>query len=99
MITVRQSKKATADLVHIWRSINRESPRSANKVAADLRSKIEQLADIPEMGVKREELGRSMRMIVVDSYLIFYTFEIDTVNIRRVLHGARDLKRVMRGGE
>lgn len=53
--------------------------------------KFKVLADHPEMGRAREELAIALRSFPVGNYVIFYRTVKETVQVIRVLHGARDL--------
>jgi toxin ParE1/3/4 len=50
------------------------------------------LAEFPEIGTLREDIGPSVRVLVVGNYLVLYRARDDRVDIVRVLHGARDLR-------
>lgn len=55
----------------------------------------ELIAERPEIFAPRRKLGRFVRAAVVRPYLIFYSYEPgeNVINIVRVLHGRRDIKR------
>ena len=51
------------------------------------------LAEHPEAGRARDDLqGGGLHYFPVGSYLVFYTIEPGALGIRRILHGARDIK-------
>jgi len=53
---------------------------------------ISQLADHPELGVvpKDDRLKRrGYRMLIIENYLVFYVIKFETIQIRRIIHGAR----------
>jgi toxin ParE1/3/4 len=52
------------------------------------------LADFPRGGPARPELGENVRSFPVGNYLVFYRPLDDGIEILRVLHGARDLRRI-----
>ena len=56
------------------------------------------LADFPESGRARPELGRDARTVVVGHYLLLYRVGPDSVDILRIVHGVRDLAGLF-GGE
>jgi toxin ParE1/3/4 len=50
------------------------------------------LAEHPEAGRARDDLQQGLRYFPVGSYLIFYTVSRGTLGLRRILHGARDIR-------
>lgn len=52
----------------------------------------DRLADFPESGTPRSELGPGLRSLVVGHYLVLYRVGPDSVDIVRVVHGARELR-------
>ena len=46
------------------------------------------------MGSERPELAPALRCFVIGSYLIFYRPQPDGIQVIRVLHGSRDLRRI-----
>jgi antitoxin ParD1/3/4/toxin ParE1/3/4 len=56
------------------------------------------LARIPGMGHSREDLAdESLRFWPVYSYLIIYRPESRPLEVVRVLHGSRDVRRILEG--
>lgn len=49
------------------------------------------LADNPQAGRERPELGRGIRSFPVGNYIVFYEATACGPKIVRVLHGARDI--------
>jgi len=49
------------------------------------------LADYPEAGPQRDELGPGMRYYPSGSYLVFYTVSDHYIEVRRIMHGAREI--------
>jgi toxin ParE1/3/4 len=88
---VRRWPQAKLDQYDIWLSIAADSMRAADAVLEDLGRAANLLADYPEAGPARSELGAGLRYYVCGSYLIFYTISPDAMEIRRILHGARDI--------
>ncbi|MBL7995484.1 type II toxin-antitoxin system RelE/ParE family toxin, partial [bacterium] len=39
--------------------------------------------------------GAGYRYLIVDNYLIFYTIEEETIFVHRIIHGARDYRRLL----
>lgn len=72
MAKVRRSRLAEDDLLEIWRFIAKDNPDAADRFLDLLAQKCEHLAESPEMGRRREELGPGLRSFPVGRYLIFY---------------------------
>ena len=51
---------------------------------------LERLADEPELGERRDDLGQNLRAFVVRTYVIFYHPAADGIHVARIVHGARD---------
>ncbi|WP_407160043.1 type II toxin-antitoxin system RelE/ParE family toxin [Bradyrhizobium sp. STM 3557] len=50
------------------------------------------LADFPAIGQRADELREGLRRFRFQAHIIFYTVEDDTVEIRGVLHHARNIR-------
>jgi toxin ParE1/3/4 len=88
---------ARSDLIEISDFIGRENPEAAKRVLADLRSAMRGLAETPGMGHLRNDLAdEPLRFWSVFSYLIIYRPKTKPLQIIRVLHGARDVKAILR---
>jgi plasmid stabilization system protein ParE len=91
---------ARADLREISDYIRRDSPASARRVREELRAAMRRLASMPGLGHTREDLAAidpALRFFSVYSYLIVYRTETDPLEVVRVLHGARDVRRILGG--
>jgi len=94
----RISKRADRDLDEIWKYLAvRASQEIADRVDSDLHDAMKALAAMPGMGHRREEAWNTpYRFWKVYSYLIAYRVEGRTVIVVRVIHGARDLRKLFR---
>jgi plasmid stabilization system protein ParE len=87
---------ARADLTEISDYISRDNPNAARRVRDELRTAMQKLAEMPEMGHYRRDLAdEPLRFWPVYSYLIIYRSEARPVQVVRVLHGARDVRRLL----
>jgi toxin ParE1/3/4 len=87
------SELATDDLATIRHYIAGDSPTAADRVIAGFYRRFTLIGTQPEMGEARPELAAGdMRVLTLGSYAIFYRHHENTVEIARVLHGARDLE-------
>jgi plasmid stabilization system protein ParE len=87
---------ARADLAEISDYISQDNPDAANRVLDELRAAMRNLAEIPEMGHSRRDLAsETLRFWPVYSYLIIYRPEARPLQVVRVLHGSRDIRRIL----
>lgn len=92
------SQPAREDLDSILGYVERESgPQAADRLLDDFIAAFDLLATSPRMG-RRAQLPREARWWLVHSYLILYHAEVEPIEIDRILHGARDLERILRLG-
>jgi toxin ParE1/3/4 len=97
MADLHFTENAERDLVEIGNFIARDSPANAAQFVLRLEQHCSLLASHPLAGRVRDELAPGLRSLAYGRYVIFYRALDDTVEIVRVLHGARDLPRAMRG--
>jgi toxin ParE1/3/4 len=84
------SPLAQADVQEIIFTIASDRPTAARRWKARLDTTMEQLAEFPGIGTRRDDLHPGLRSFPVEPYLIFYHVE-ETVYVLRILHGARDI--------
>lgn len=94
MIRFRFSRRALADLRGIGLYIAGDNPVRAVTFVQELRAYCDSLRSFPLAGMPRPDLGSQTRMGVHGRYLVIYDVRPDLLIIRRVVHGARDLKRL-----
>ena len=95
---ILRSPEARQDLLDIWAYVAGEAaPALADSVLARLYGAMEVLAEAPLIGRERAEFPGSPRSIAVRPYVIFYTPlpEGDGIRVWRVIHGARNLRRLV----
>ena len=87
---------ARDDLREIGDYIGQDNPGRALIFVRELREHCRWLAAQPRLHRLREEFGPGVRGAVHGAYLILYTHRDDgSVVIERVVHGARDLDRLL----
>ena len=89
---LRYLSTAEKDLLEIFDYIQRDNPSAAQAQLDRFDSAISELASYPSLGVipKDERLKKlGYRILVVDRYLVFYIRKNKTIQIRRIIHGAR----------
>jgi toxin ParE1/3/4 len=84
------------DILEIWSYIAEDNIGAADRLLETFDEKINMLAESPGIGRRRPELKRGIRSFRVGQYLILYQIVRDGIEIIRVLHGARNLRRIFR---
>ena len=92
MARVTVTPRAETDLEEIWLTLALENPSAADKLLRRIASKLERLAEFPEMGSSRPEVAPSAKILVEGNYLILYEPAGNDIEVVRVVHGARDLR-------
>jgi len=89
--------EAEDDLKQIWRYLLGEAGLAvANRIQGELVEAFESLADLPGKGHRRPDLtSRDVLFFSVYQYMIVYR-RAATVEIVAVLHGKRDVKRLLK---
>ena len=90
-MTLRFRPEAESDLMGIGRYIAQDNPAAAARFVARLRETCMALEANPDMGRARPELLPDLRGFPVGQYVVYYRREDETVEIVRVIHGARDI--------
>ncbi|HWE95032.1 MAG TPA: type II toxin-antitoxin system RelE/ParE family toxin [Tepidisphaeraceae bacterium] len=91
----RISRVANADLDAIWHHIATDSIDAAERVDDELHKAMFLLARMPGMGhAKAGVKDPRVRFWRVYSYLIAYRIERSTLIVMRVVHAARDLRKL-----
>jgi toxin ParE1/3/4 len=88
------SPAAEADLDDIWLNIALENPAAADRLIDAVRERAGQLSEFPELGRSRPDIAEAARSLNVGNYLILYRIVTRTVEVVRVVHGARDLTKL-----
>jgi toxin ParE1/3/4 len=91
---VRRSPLAEQDYREIWRYIANDNPDAADRLLRKIDSKLHLYAENPRMGTARDALAPGLRSFSVGNYLVFYRIVTGGIELVRVLHGARELKRL-----
>lgn len=91
--------RAYEDLDEIKRYIEEDDPEAAVNVVLGIIERAEQLREFPESGpLMREKrwANDQMRVLVADSYLIFYRVDdSEWISVIRILHAARDYLHIL----
>ena len=92
--TLRYLPVAVDDLLSIFDWIAGDSPVNAAAFVEKIDQRIGNLEIHPFLGhVPRDEKLKNSgyRILVIESYLVFYMIRGRTIEIHRVVHGSRDL--------
>jgi toxin ParE1/3/4 len=93
----RLTPEAQANVEEICVFLSEDNVDAAFRVLDALEQAFEQLAASPEMGHRREDLtARRAKFWSVYSYLIVYDPASVPLTIFAVLHGARDIERLLK---
>jgi plasmid stabilization system protein ParE len=80
------------DLDVILEFIARHNPTRAFTFVEELRQEFRRIGDNPWIYRSRPDLGKDIRMAPFGNYLILFRIGVEAVEIRRIVHGARNLK-------
>ncbi|MEC4818864.1 MAG: type II toxin-antitoxin system RelE/ParE family toxin [Scytonema sp. PMC 1069.18] len=67
------SQLAQQDLEDIWVYLAQNNQIAADKQIANILNRLPMLAQFPDMGQMRDDLGEKLRSFPVKPYMIFYT--------------------------
>jgi toxin ParE1/3/4 len=91
MTEIIKLSRATDDLAEIWDYIADDSEAQADLFIDTIDRKLRLLAEQPNLGRSRSELAENMRSFPIGRYVVFYIVMPSSIQVVRVLHGARDL--------
>lgn len=91
----RETPEAREDLYSIWSYINADNPQAARRVIDGLVQACDRLVDTPRMGRARDDLRPGLRSWVVAPYMVFYVIVGESIEVVRVLHGARNIEAIL----
>jgi toxin ParE1/3/4 len=92
----RLTDQAEADLDQAWAFLAGKNRRAADRLIDCIWAAARLHTQFPESGRNREEFAPNLRSFVVPPFVVFYRPVEDTIEVIRVLHGRRDLRRIMR---
>ncbi len=95
MYEPRLTELAEADLDELWEYIAGNNPDAADRMVDAVLEGSRMHVRFPGMGQNRDDLQPGLRCFVVSPYVVFYRPEEDTIEVLRILHGARDIARVI----
>ena len=88
---IHKSALAELDLIGIWEySFQQWDAEQADKYVDELDRGISLLVENSELGVSRDEVRESYRVLFINNHAIYYTTIRSTIFIIRVLHEQMD---------
>lgn len=94
---IRRTPKSLRDFRDIWDYVaDHGSAQAADNLLRTFDQKLTLLSDFPHIGQRRDELRPRLRSFPVGAYLLFYRPLRNGIEVVRVVHGARDLRRVFK---
>jgi len=96
-VRIRRLPRAIRDVEEIWDWIAADNMATAERLAERIAHATDRLVRFPHSGTSRPDLGPEVRSIVIDRYLVLYRVGPDSVDIIRVVHGARELDGLVDG--
>ena len=85
-----------------WYLVEQDAPDAALRFVDAVDESVEQLLRMPNMGAPRKLKNPALKGLRFwpvkdfDEFLIFYVAQADTLRVIRVLHGKRDIARILR---
>src|SRR4051794_32556601 len=82
---------AENDLDDILTYLSEHSQTAAERFATELEARCQLLPSQPLTGRSRDDLRVGLRSVVVGQYVVFFLATDDEIQIRRIIHGARNI--------
>ena len=95
---IRFLKIAEEDFSEIINFIAADNVKAANDTANKIEKDLLLLSENPLLGrIPRDEEIKNLgyRYLIVQNYIIFYTIEVKSILIHRILHQARNYKSIL----
>ena len=96
---IDRTVRADLDYRNIYHYIAQDNVTAAVRFLTKLDEKLVLASDMPLAGATRPDLGRNVRSWPVEKYLLLYRPIEGGIELLRVIHGARKVRRVFRRGE
>jgi toxin ParE1/3/4 len=88
--------EAREDLAEIWSIIaEARDQRTADDVHRRILEACRLKAEFPETGRIRDDIAPGVRSVVIRPYVAFFRPQGGTILVLRILHGRRDIDRIM----
>lgn len=90
-----RTPQANEDLLQIWAYIAQDNAEAADRMLLKIDRECRFLAANPRTGEVLEQFRPGLRRFVVGNYLLFYQLIEGGIEVFRVLHGARDIEKLL----
>jgi toxin ParE1/3/4 len=87
------SPEAELDIDDIWLYIAADNQLKATELINTIKKTCIFLAENPEAGTEREYLKQGLRHFSIKNRAIYYKIKNNDIEIVRILHGSRDVKK------
>ena len=94
MTKINFSPQADEDLLEIWLYIAADNIDAADNLLIRIKKMCSLLSENPEIGKLQKNLSSSLRSFPHENYLVFYRINDVGIEVVRVLHSAREIKRL-----
>ena len=89
--------EARRDVVNLWEHIAADNLSAADQMRDRMYEALELLAEFPGIGHQRVDVSNdAYRFWVVRPYVIAYRYDARRLTVVRIVHGARDFRRIFR---
>ena len=96
---IERTFRADGDYRNVHNYIAPHNPTAAAKLLRKFDEKLALLSDMPGVGALRPDPGKKVRSCPVGKYLLIYRPIEGGIELLRVIHGARKVRRIFRRGE
>ena len=100
MTALRFSGRARRHLISIARYLFEETGdrRAGEKMVREIEERMLRIAQNPAtLGTPRHDLGRNLRSVPHKSYLVFFRYDAQRIDVLHVVHSRRDLRAYFTG--
>ncbi len=89
-------RQAEDDLEEIVFRLGRRNRENARRVHAEIMSRVDSQAQFPLAGRQRDDILPGLRSVAIGDYVAIFRPAGETIEVLRVLHGSRDVVRIVR---
>jgi toxin ParE1/3/4 len=88
---------AKSDLKEIWQYIAANNPAKADQYLDAIETALQKLSEAPLLDRMRADLAPQLYSFIIKRHVIFYRpLGQGSIEVIRILHGARDLKKLLK---
>ena len=94
MTRYRLTRTARSDIQEIWTYVAKDRPVAADRLIDRIYEKFRTASLHPGTGEARSDLAPGLRVVSVGNYVVIFREIPRGIEVVRVVHGARDLRRL-----